>query len=197
MVLMEHRKAPAFDRWEYSMPYFCSRLHIYRRIHVPLNWTNWFSQWFIPSYPTMFLLGAFSLLYLLFSSVNILSSILVVPMPSFLFALTMGLVCHRLHDHSITFSFQPNFFVHSLIYPANSIRSDGRRQRIRCYGDTPNDLDFGGNKQPLCRYYGDVPSQRRDQNGMLTPPGILLTKYTLLYGRCQCLLFVRERATTM
>ena len=68
-------------------------------------------------------------------------------MRSFLFALTMVLVCHRLHDHPITFSIQPIVLVRPLIYPANSIRSDGQRRRIWCYGDAANDHDLGGNKQ--------------------------------------------------
>ena len=46
---------------------------------------------------------------------------------SFLPALTMVLVCHRLHDHPITFFIQPIFLVRPLIYPAKSIRSEGRR----------------------------------------------------------------------
>ena len=68
-------------------------------------------------------------------------------MRSFLFALTMVLVCNRLHDHPITFPIQPIFLVRALIYHANSIRSDGRRPRIRCYGNAAKDHDLGGNKQ--------------------------------------------------
>ena len=36
--------------------------------------------------------------------------------------------------------------VRPLIYPANSIQSDGRRRHIWCYGDAANDHNFGENK---------------------------------------------------
>ena len=71
-------------------------------------------------------------------------------MRSFLFALNMVLVCHRLHDHPITFFIKPIFLVCPLIFPANSIQSDGRRRRIRCYGDAAQDHDLGGNEQLPC-----------------------------------------------
>ena len=73
-------------------------------------------------------------------------------MRSFLFGLTMVLVCHRLHDHPITFSIQPIFLVRALIYPANNIRSVGRRRPIRCYSDEANDHDLDGNEQLPCRH---------------------------------------------
>ena len=37
--------------------------------------------------------------------------------------------------------------------------------------------------------FGDLWSQRRGQRGMLDPPFFLLTKDTVLHGRCQCLFF--------
>ena len=64
----------------------------------------------------------------------------------------MVLVYHRLHDHPITFFIQPIFWVRPLIYPANSIRLDGRRRRIWCYGDAAKDHDLGVNEQVPCRH---------------------------------------------
>ena len=83
---------------------------------------------------------------------------------SFLFALTMVLVCHRLPDHPMTFIIQPIFLVRPLIYPANSIRSDGRRRRIRCSGDAAKDHDLGVNEQLPCHHmltYGSNVGARR------------------------------------
>jgi len=45
------------------------------------------------------------------------------------------------YSNSLTAPYAP------LIYPANSIRSDGRPRRIRCYGEASNDLLFAQCKQ--------------------------------------------------
>ena len=71
-------------------------------------------------------------------------------MRSFLFAVTMVLVCPRLHEHRITFSIQSIFLVRPLIYRVNSIRSDGRRRRIRYYLDVAKDHDLGSYEQLPC-----------------------------------------------
>ena len=71
-------------------------------------------------------------------------------MRSFLFVLTMVLVCHRLHDHPITFSIRSIVLVRPLIFPVNSIRSDGRRRGIRFYRDGAKDHDLGRYEQLPC-----------------------------------------------
>ena len=117
-------------------------------------------------------------------------------MRSFLFALTMVLVYHRLHDNPITFFIQPIFLVRPLIYPANSIRSDGRRQCIPCYGDAARDKDFRWEQATTMPLYVDLRFQRRGPRGVLEHSCILLTKDTVLHGRCQRPTFVSKRATT-
>ena len=46
-----------------------------------------------------------------------------------------------------------------------------------------HDLNSGGNKQLLCRHYGDLPFQRLGLSGMLAPPDISRTNYMLLMAR--------------
>ena len=57
MVLTEHRKGPAFNRWEH-VPDSLVGLHVYIRSHVPLNQTNCSFSMVILSYPTKSLIGA-------------------------------------------------------------------------------------------------------------------------------------------
>ena len=108
----------------------------------------------------------------------------------------MVLVCHRLHDHPITFFIQPIYLVRTLIYPANSIRSEGRRRRIRCYHDAARDHAFRWEQATTMPSYDDLRFQHRGPRGVLEDALILLTKDTLLHGRCQRPTFVSERATT-
>ena len=100
-------------------------------------------------------------------------------MRSFLFALTLRIL------GTITFSPQPILLVRPLIYPANSIWSDGRRRRIWCYGDAANDHFFWWEQATTMPSFGDLRSQRRGQRGMLDPHFFLLRKDTVLHGRCQ------------
>ena len=117
-------------------------------------------------------------------------------MRSFLFPLTMVLVCHRLHYHPITLFIQPIFLVRPLIYPANSIQSDKWRRRIRCYGYAAKDHDLGGTMQLSCRHMLTYASNVGGPKGVLEYACILLTKDTVLHGRCQRPTFVSKRATT-
>ena len=125
----------------------CRATCLYKK-SCPSQSNQLFFSMVILSYPTKSLIGACdSIIYL---GGTLLGELVLVC--SFPFALTMVLVCHRLHDHPITFFIQPIFLVRPLISPANRIRSGGRRRRIQFYGDAAKDHDLGGNEQLPCRH---------------------------------------------